>query len=247
MKKKQNFLVYILLLMGVFFVFASSCKKDKDDNNGNNGGNTFTDTRDGNNYKIVGIGNQVWMAENLKYLPSVAGPGTGSTTIPLYYVYGYDGTDVNVAKATVYYKTYGVLYNWPAAMAGSASSSTNPSGVQGICPTGWHLPSDAEWTQLTDYLGGQSVAGGKLKETGTAHWISPNTGATNETGFTALPGGHRIHNGTFGSIGSHGYWWSVTESYTNDAWYQSMDYGYSYVYSYYGSKELGFSVRCLRD
>jgi uncharacterized protein (TIGR02145 family) len=153
--------------------------------------NIVYDARDGNAYKTVKIGNQIWLAENLKYLPSVVGPGTGSETTPYYYVYGYDGTNVTDAKATSNYTTYGVLYNWPAAMAGSASSNANPSGVQGVCPAGWHLPSDAEWTELTDYLGGKSVAGGKLKETGTTHWASPNTGATNETGFTALPGGYR--------------------------------------------------------
>ncbi len=126
--------------------------------------NGFTDSRDGTHYNAVKIGNQVWMAENLKYLPSVVGPGTGSQTTPYYYVYGYDSTVVADAKATSNYTTYGVLYNWPAAMNEATSSSSNPSGVQGACPTGWHLPSDAEWTELTDYLGGTSVAGGKLKE-----------------------------------------------------------------------------------
>jgi uncharacterized protein (TIGR02145 family) len=202
---------------------------------------------EGNHYAVVTIGLQTWMAENLKYLPGVVGPGTGSETIPYYYVYGYNGTDVTAAKATSNFTTYGVLYNWPAAMAGSASSATNPSGVQGVCPAGWHLPSDAEWTQLTDYLGGESVAGGKLKETGTAHWNSPNTGATNETGFTALPGGYRDINGTFLSIGHHGFWWSATENYATNAWYRFMFYNYSNVVRLYGSKELGFSVRCVRD
>src|SRR5690554_404167 len=145
---------------------------------------TIKDARDNQTYRIVTIGSQTWMAENLKYLPSVVGPWTGSQTTPHYYVYGYNGTDVNVAKATDNYATYGVLYNWTAAMDGEASSTTNPSGVQGVCPAGWHLPSDAEWTELTDYL--TSDAGGKLKETGTTHWNSPNSRATNETGFTAL-------------------------------------------------------------
>ena len=141
--------------------------------------------------------------------------------------------------------TYGVLYNWPAAMNGAASSTTNPSGVQGVCPTGWHLPSDAEWTELTDYL--TSYAGGKLKETGTTHWNSPNTGATNETGFTALPGGYRIDSGSFVSIGNYGLWWSATEFDTNNAWFRFMLYNNSDVYRSSNYKELGFSVRCLRD
>src|SRR5690554_323226 len=208
---------------------------------------TIKDARDNQTYRIVTIGSQTWMAENLKYLPSVVGPGTGSKTTPYYYVYGYNGTNVTDAKATANYNTYGVLYNWPAAMNGAASSTTNPSGVQGVCPDGWHLPSDAEWTELTDYLGGASVAGGKLKETGTTHWNSPNTGATNETGFTALPGGYRDGDGAFDFVGDRGYWWSATESNADSAGTRFMYYYYSYVYRNYYDKELGFSVRCLRD
>jgi uncharacterized protein (TIGR02145 family) len=209
--------------------------------------NGFTDTRDNNHYNVVKIGNQIWMAENLKYLPSVVGPGTGSQTTPYYYVYGYSGTTVADAKATANYTTYGVLYNWSAAMNGAASSTTNPSGIQGVCPTGWHLPSDAEWTELTDYLGGESVAGGKLKETGTTHWASPNFGATNETGFTALPGGNRNKDGTFSNIGNYGYWWSATEGSAASAWYRYVGFDYSDVSRFYYYKEVGFSVRCLRD
>ena len=195
--------------------------------------NGVTDSRDGTHYDAVKIGNQVWMAENLKYLPSVVGPATGSQTTPYYYVYDYDGTDVTAAKATANYTTYGVLYNWPAA--------TN------ACPTGWHLPSDAEWTELTDYLGGESVAGGKLKEIGTTHWNTPNTGATNETGFTALPGGFRYGGGGFYDVGDYGYWWSATESDADYAWYRGVGYSSSSVGRSNGSKELGFSVRCFRD
>jgi uncharacterized protein (TIGR02145 family) len=195
--------------------------------------NGFTDARDGTHYDAVKIGNQVWMAENLKYLPSVVGPATVSETTAYYYVYGYDGTDVTAAKATANYTTYGVLYNWPAAM--------------NACPTGWHLPSDAEWTELTDYLGGSGVAGGKLKEIGTTHWNTPNTDATNETGFTALPGGDRSNGGYFGFIGNYGDWWSATEGNTTDAWGRGMNYNNCNVSRYNSIKELGFSVRCLRD
>jgi len=209
--------------------------------------NGFVDERDGNHYNMVKIGNQIWMAENLKYLPSVVGPETGLYTEPYYYVYGYDGTNVDEAKATKNYQTYGVLYNWAAAMNGEESSNANPSGVQGVCPAGWHVPSYAEWTELTDYLGGASVAGGKLKEAGTTHWRSPNTGATNETGFTALPGGHRNSNGTFINIGDNGYWWSATESNATNAWHRVMNDNNSYVIRLNYYKEVGFSVRCVRD
>ena len=211
--------------------------------------NGFIDSRDGNEYNWVQIGDQVWMAENLAYLPSVnmVADGSEDAAGSYYYVYGYDGTNVADAKATDNYATYGVLYNWTAAMDGEASSTTNPSGIQGVCPAGWHLPSDAEWTVLTDYLGGTSIAGGKLKETGTTHWASPNTGATNETGFTALPGGYRVYYGSFDSIGLNGYWWSATESNASNAWFRTMNYNYSNVFRLYGNKEGGFSVRCLRD
>jgi len=189
---------------------------------------------DNNNYPVVEIGTQIWMAENLKYLPSVIGPGTGSETIPYYYVYGYNGTNVTDAKATANYTTYGVLYNWPAVMSG-------------VCPTGWHAPTDLEWTELFDYLGGESLAGGKLKETGTTHWTSPNEGATNEIGFTALPGGDRDYDGAFYYIGDYGLWRSATEYDSSLAWSFFLFYNYSTVNSNNSYKKYGFSVRCLKD
>lgn len=249
MRKKTNNLIFPLLLMGVFLIFASSCNKDDDDNGKGSSGSTFTDPRDGKVYQTVVIGNQVWMAENLAYLPSVnmVADGSEDAAGSYYYVYGYDGTNVADAKATDNYATYGVLYNWTAAMDGEASSTTNPSGIQGVCPAGWHLPSDAEWTELTNYLGGTSVAGGKLKETGTTHWNTPNTGATNETGFTALPGGYRYFDGTFNDIGVYGNWWSATEYDASIAWFRFMNIYSSSVSSYYHNEEVGFSVRCVRD
>ena len=216
-------------------------------NTGGISANVLADLRDDKTYSYKTIGTQVWMTENLAYLPSVVGPGTGSASTAYYYVYGYDGTDVATAKATANYTTYGVLYNWTAAMNGVASSDSNPSGVQGACPEGWHLPSDAEWTTLSDYLGGISYAGGKLKEAGTAHWNSPNTGATNESGFTALPGGYRRNDGIFYFIGSNGYWWSSTDHNTSSAWYRNLCNSYSDVFRYTSTKDIGFSVRCVRD
>ncbi len=197
---------------------------------------TFTDARDGNVYNWVQIGNQIWMAENLAYLPSVSEPTTISETAPHYYVYGYEGTDVNVAKATTNYSTYGVLYNWAAAMNGMTSSNANPSGVLGVCPNGWHLPSDAEWTELIDYVGGTVVAGGKLKETGINHWASPNTGANNQTGFTALPGGY-----------NSGIFLSATKYDGTSAWRRRMDNNNGAVNNSNLSKGIGFSVRCVKD
>lgn len=220
----------------ITFTFNSNC------------GQLFTDSRDGNVYQTIFIGNQCWMAENLKYLPSVVASGTSSLTIPYYYVHGYNGTSVSEAKASEKYSVYGVLYNWPAAMSGSSSSSSNPSGVQGVCPTGWHLPSDAEWTQLTDFLGGESIAGGKLKETGTAHWTSPNVGATNETVFTALPGGSYAYPGSFSNYRDFGGWWSATSSNSSNAYNRCIFYSFSDVYKYSThSKDFGYSIRCIKD
>jgi len=193
----------------------------------------LADTRDGNLYSCRTYGSQVWMTKNMAYLPSVVGPGTGSNSTAYYYVYGYNGSDVATAKATDNYSTYGVLYNWTAA--------------QSACPSGWHLPSDAEWTTFTNDLGGASVAGGKLKEAGTAHWNSPNTGATNESGFTALPGGYRYYNGTFSNVGSYGSWWSSAQDDTNIAWNRYLYYNYSHVGRFSYNRAHGFSVRCMRD
>jgi len=216
-------------------------------------GAPFIDSRDGTSYNTVEIGTQCWMAENLKYLPSVVGPATGSETAgsettSYYYVYGYDGIVVAEAKATSNYATYGVLYNWPAAMDGSASSEANPSGVQGACPDGWHLPSDAEWTVLTDLLGGLNYSGGKMKEQETVHWKSPNTGATNESGFTGLPGGYRNYlNGSFSIVGYSGYWWSAMEVSGQYAWPRCLSSDNALVSRSSYKKSNGFSVRCLRD
>lgn len=203
----------------------------------------FTDSRDNTVYNWVKIGNQVWMAENLKYLPSVVGPNTGSLTTPYYYVYGYDGADTNAAKATSNYATYGVLYNWPAAMNGSESSTANPSKIQGACPTGWHLPSNAEWSQLTDYFGDNEC--GKLKA--TTLWNSPNTGATNEKGFTAFPGGSRGSDGTFYYLGLYGSWWSAAKNDATTAGALILSYDNSSFGYHNFSLSVGFSVRCVRD
>ncbi|MCP4089278.1 MAG: hypothetical protein GY746_05755, partial [Gammaproteobacteria bacterium] len=210
-------------------------------------GDALVDSRDSKSYSTVQIGTQCWMAENLAYLPSVSPSSGGSNTIPYYYVYDYQGTIVSAAKATSNYQTYGVLYNWPAAIAGEASSNSVPSGVQGICPDGWYLPSDAEWTLLTDYLGGSSIAGGKMKETGYSHWNSPNAGATNSSGFTARPGGKRNNAGVFSGIGGDTYSWSSTEITTDYAWSWLLAYDNSIVRHSYSNKRSGFSVRCLRD
>jgi uncharacterized protein (TIGR02145 family) len=206
---------------------------------------------DGNTYNIVRIGDQCWMKQNLATTHYADGTalvdGTNAGNITGNYTTKY--WFVNNGNIT-YKSTYGLLYTWAAAMNGAVSSNNSPSGVQGVCPTGWHVPSDAEWTYLTNYLGGSTVAGDKLKEAGTAHWYSPNTGATNESGFTALPGGLRVSDGAFYYVGGIGHWWSSTEDGATHAWDRGLGCLSSGIFSSnYGGyfKSFGCSVRCLRD
>jgi uncharacterized protein (TIGR02145 family) len=116
-----------------------------------------------------------------------------------------------------------------------------------LAPIGWHVPADSEWTVLTTFLGGASVAGGKLKEAGLAHWLAPNTGATNATGFSALPGGYRHYDGSFHTIGVGGNWWSTTADDPEYTWGRGMSYIYASLDLDYGYIVTGFSVRCVRD
>ena len=196
-------------------------------------GNPFPDIRDGNSYETVQIDSQCWMKENLAYLPSVSPSSNSSETEPYYYVYAYEGTNVTQAKATSHYQTYGVLYNWPASL--------------NACPDGWHLPTDDEWTVLTDYLGGENIAGGKMKEIGTTYWNTPNTGATNSSSFTGLPGGNRYINGSFYNQGNSEPWWSSSESDATSAWYRGLGYSGAAVSRCYFNKSHGYAVRCLKD
>ena len=245
----------VLLLSLVFLVFMPSCQKDDD----NDDIQTVTDY-DGNKYQTVKIGNQVWMIENLKTTHYADG-----TSIPLVEDNGTWDDLGYTDKAYCYYDNsssighvYGALYTWAAAMNGESSSDNNPSGVQGVCPTGWHVPSDAEWKELEMFLGmSQETAdssrlrgtneGGKMKESGITHWDSPNTGATNESSFTALPGGFRYSDGNFGYIGSSISFWSTMDYDSSDVWKRSLYYDNSKVGRYVSSKNLGFSVRCIKD
>lgn len=207
---------------------------------------TFTDSRDGTVYKTIKIGNQDWMAENLRYLPSMVGPENMSDTEPYYYVYDYHGTNVEAAKATTIYAVFGALYNWPAAMNGESSSGGNPSGVQGICPANWHLPSDAEWAQLIEYLGGENVAGGKMKDNTDLYWISPNVGATNESGFTALPAGYLYYDHNFHHLGYYATWWSATVGFVG-AYDRFINNDSGRIHRSESGRSGGWSVRCVKN
>jgi len=190
-------------------------------------------SHEGYDYSTVLIGEQCWFAENCRYLPVVSPSSAGSETYPYYYVYGYEGSTVSEAQATANYATYGVLYNYAAVM------------TEGICPSGWHIPSDEEFTQLTDFLGGEGVAGGKMKEAGYDHWNSPNEGATNSSGWTGLPGGYRSSGG-FDYNGNYGYWRSASES-DSVSWERGLFDFIEDVYRGNLNRNGGFSARCVQD
>ncbi|MEI8203122.1 MAG: FISUMP domain-containing protein [Bacteroidota bacterium] len=196
---------------------------------------TITDY-DGNIYNTVTIGNQVWMKENLKvtrYLNGVLIPNIVDNTQWSNVTTGaYCYSENNAITAA----TYGYLYNWFTI-----------NDTQKVCPTGWHIPTDVEWTNLGNILGGDAIAGGKMKETGTTHWLTPNTGATNESNFTALPGGSRYDWGGFGAVGGNANFWSSTELDTTYAHYRGLIYDYPLLSSASDYKRKGFSVRCLKD
>jgi uncharacterized protein (TIGR02145 family) len=196
----------------------------------------FIDSRDNQQYKMVKIGNQVWMAENLKTTKL-----NDSTTIPLITDKAYWSLALGMAycyyenSEPVHVATYGILYNWFTVKSGK------------LCPKGWHVPTDSEWSALVDYIGGPEIGGGKLKEVGDSHWRSPNANATNNYNFGALPGGARFRNGTFDFIGSLGGWWSSTEQSPDYAFYRGVYFNYGVINKDYENKSAGFSVRCIKD
>jgi uncharacterized protein (TIGR02145 family) len=209
---------------------------------------TVTDAS-GNTYTAVTIGTQVWMAENLRTTKYRDGSNipvvTSSTTWANNWNNGSPLSQpmmcwYNNDQATYTANKFGALYNWYAI-----NPATN--GNKNVCPTGWHVPTDAEWTTLTTSLGGESVAGGKMKSTGTQYWLSPNTDATNSSGWSGLPGGFRTTYGTFGLIGNNGGWWSSTEGSTGNARSRGLNYNNGEVNRSNNPKPDGLSVRCLRD
>jgi len=203
---------------------------------------------DGNVYRTVVMGAQVWMAENLKVLPSVHATTDNSDTDPRYYVYGYDGTDLTAAKATENFTEYGVLYNWPAAV--------------NSCPTGWHLPSDAEWKTMEIFIGMPADTadladvyrgvlpiyenGAELKETGTSHWNSNN--GTDLHGFTGLPGGlYSYFITSFLLMNDNGYFWTSTSFDADNSWKRFLDDINPGIHRNHETKAMGYSVRCVKD
>ncbi|WP_290781593.1 fibrobacter succinogenes major paralogous domain-containing protein [Fibrobacter sp. UBA7003] len=213
---------------------------------------TLTDTRDGQTYKTVTIGDQVWMAENLNYaytgVPyNYSGYTSDSTS------WCYENDPANCAK-------YGRLYTWAAAMDSSGTWSTNGKGcgygsecsptgtIRGICPEGWHLPDTTEWNTLFTAVGGSFTAGTALKSTSGWNEDEGESGnGTDSFGFSALPAGYRYNGGDYDNEGYDAYFWSSTEYNSNYAYYMLLYYNYDYAALYDGNKNYGFSVRCLKD
>ena len=205
---------------------------------------TVTDI-EGNSYKTITIGTQEWMTENLRTSQYNDGTVIDQITSDAIWEGLSSGAWCWYGNNNSYEVPYGKLYNWYAVNTGN------------LCPTGWHVPTDTEWTILIDYLdpddvdptvvGTQSpVAGGKMKETGVTHWNSPNTGATNESGWSGLPGGTRNTNGSFNHLGTNGYWWSASE-FGGNAWIRLLSYNDDNANRPSIDERIGVSVRCLRD
>jgi uncharacterized protein (TIGR02145 family) len=247
---KKLFLALTVICVSV------ACKKETSTTNSNTNGITNDTTKttnqptsgfgpnikdiEGNSYKTVYIGTQQWMAENLKVskyndgtqIPNVTNREEWSNLTSGAWTY-YDNDAVNNLK-------YGKLYNWFGI-----SPTTN--GNKNICPTGWHVPSDAEWTVLINYLGGESVAGGKMKEEGITSWNNPNIDGNNKSLFTGLPGGIRDDDGDFDDIGDDGNWWSSSEYNTESAWYNYLEVDGGDAEKSHNNKKDGISVRCLKN
>jgi uncharacterized protein (TIGR02145 family) len=225
---KNIIIIAALFLLILSINLFNSCKKDKE--------STSVSDVDGNIYKIVTIGNQTWMAENLKTTKYRNGEQIQNVTDAAQWSYLTTAAYCNYSNNVSNANSYGSLYNWFAV-----KDSRN------IAPLGWHVPTDSEWTILINFLGGDSIAGAKLKETGLTHWSSPNTGATNETGFTSLPSGFRNDSGDFVSQGLYGLWWSSTEAGGNIAWYRGMHFDGTDAFRNNYYKPNGYSVRCIKD
>lgn len=238
MNMKRNHYWIYAIIAGILTIGPGSCKKDDRAENGFIAG-AVTDI-DGNVYQTITLDNQEWMAENLKTTRlndgrRINSPGDDNQAWMNNVSGAYSWYNNDVSNKDI----YGALYNWYAVNSGR------------LCPAGWHVPSDAEWTIINKFLAGNS--GGKLKGSHTGRWQGSNIDATNEAGFNALPGGVRfsgtssgITGGAFYYKGKTGRWWSSSEHSASEAWYRSIYFDSGNVYRSYNSKATGFSVRCVR-
>ena len=192
--------------------------------------------QEGNVYKTIVIGTQEWMAENLKTSTYRNGNAITNVTDNAQWFILSTEAWASYNNDSQFYCPYGKLYNWYAV-----------ADPRNLCPAGWHVPSDTEWATLMNYLGGDSIAGGKMKTLSAQYWNSPNTNATNESGFSGIPSGYRNFDGTFGAIGFTGNWWTSSEINIYNSWYHILFYNDNNSQKYYSNKRYGASVRCLRD
>lgn len=226
MKKENSSFILVLVTI---ILFLTGCKKDP------KLPDPLTDI-EGNTYKTAMVGDQLWMAENLRTtrfndgsdIPLIKDDDSWhNLTTAGYCWYNNDEASYKVP--------YGALYNGYTIASGK------------LCPTGWHIPGVEEWRALRNSLGDSTKAGGMLKESGTGHWLSPNKGADNRTGFTALPAGIRYFEGTFASVLSYSGIWSASEIGNNEEWYAGLYYGDATLVINHRNKKYGLTVRCLKD
>jgi uncharacterized protein (TIGR02145 family) len=230
MRFASNLKLPRFLLALAIGTMLSACEKPFDPLDEFACGDTVTDI-DGNDYKTVRIGSQCWFAENLR----TARYRNGEPILSAWGING-QGAWIHYDNSPELGAIYGKLYNWYAA-----------ADARQVCPVGWHVPSHQEWHVLTDYLG--ENAGGKMKATGTARWLSPNTGATNESGFNGLPGGSYNYTRGFFSVGEQGIWWSSSQDQSAGeyAMMRYLSHNVSNVREFVASFHIGYSIRCIMD
>jgi len=234
---KTKILVYQLFIISLLVITSSACNKDDNNEEPSDPNQGTVKDIEGNSYKTTKIGDQWWMAENLnttkfrngENIPYLAGSNEWTSTLSAGYCHSNNDTTLGAV--------YGLLYNWHAVDDGRK-----------ICPEGWHTPSNNDWSALVEFLGGNEIAGGKLKQTGIDFWNSPNTDASNESGFSALPGGVRNANtGDFAGSGTTGSWWSASQQNIDKAGVWGLTTMNGAIATYNLDKNTGLSLRCIKD
>jgi uncharacterized protein (TIGR02145 family) len=227
-KQIKSFNILKALSFVMLFSLFLSCNKDDHDEE------IITDV-DGNIYHTVVIGNQTWMLENLKTTKYNDGTEIPNVEENEEWELMNSGAYCNYDNLESNCELYGRLYNWYAVNTGK------------LAPKEWRVATDSDWKILTDFLGGLEVAGGEIKEVGTIHWDSPNIGATNSSGFTALPGGHRYFDGYFTVINRGAIWWTSTSEDEGNAWFRSTMHNIIHIRRDVYGYQSGFSVRCIKE